>query len=175
MKVFMVFIALVIMNVNMLIFHDDLRICRQIDGQVRTAAENAASGAAMYFDPVRYADGYLVYDTGEARKVIMAQTEKLEEKLADRDSGIHWRAVFYNEDGSGMIMYDDREVESFSFQFPADGSEAELEGIELIREPTVAVRYEIEMEDVFRQPFLRADKAVGTSAYANGHVNPISP
>jgi len=171
MKVFLVFMALVIMNVNTMIFHDDLRAYRQICDQVETAAENSASGAAMYFDLEKYADGYLVYDVEEARSLIKSQAERLEEMYEGLSASVHYRAVFYNEDGSGIMIQDGSNAETFDFAFPVQGQETAVDGEGLIREPSVSVYFELEIDDVFRQPFLKADKADGGSVYSNGHIH----
>ena len=70
MKVFLTFAALFTVSVNMMVFHDDMRIYNGIRGNIESAAENCAHGASTYFDLESYADGSLVYDRDQAAKLI---------------------------------------------------------------------------------------------------------
>ena len=46
MKVFLTFVALFTVSVNMMVFHDDMRIYNGIRGNIESAAENCAHGAS---------------------------------------------------------------------------------------------------------------------------------
>ena len=82
MKVFLTFAALFIVSVNMMVFHDDMRIYNGIRGNVESAAENCAHGASTYFDREEYADGSLVYDKDQAGKLIEnVKAKKKTEKI----------------------------------------------------------------------------------------------
>ncbi len=175
MKVFLTFMALFIVNVNMLVFHDDLRIYNGIKGNIENAAENCAHGASAYFDLERYAEGSLVYDRDQAVRLINDVVTRLEENDAKHFIvGLHVTSYFYDESGICHVLEDGTEAGSFEFEFPyicrygeQDGA-ANWDGKEIvIEEPSVGVFIKADIRDPFRQPFIGTDTVTGYCIYGN--------
>lgn len=174
MKVFLTFMALFIVNVNMMVFHDDMRIYKELNSEVEGAAESCAHGAAMYFDLEKYAEGFLAYDTEQAAELMSA----VKAGCLQKDTGslireLHITARFYDEDGICHVIEDGEETQSFEFQFPyftaeESGDAAKNTGEDtVIDEPSVEVWVTAGINDPFRQPFLKAEAATGYCVYSN--------
>ena len=119
MKVFLTFLALVIVNVNAMIFHDDLRACRGLQNLLDTAAENCAQGAAMYFDREDYAEGYLSFDEDEILDCMEHVRQSCLEKAgSQRILQLRMQVYLYNDLGNCIVLEDGAPVKEYSFSFP---------------------------------------------------------
>ncbi len=179
MKVFLTFMALFIVNINMIVFHDDMRIYNGIKGDIKSAAENCAHGASEYFDLEKYADGYLEYDRDQAAQLIEnVRSRCLENDRKGYINKLHITAYFYDESGVCHIVEDGTEKDRFSFEFPytycVSGNESGGDGDGkriVINEPSVGVFVKAEITDPFRQPFIGADNVTGYCIYGNQAAN----
>lgn len=180
MKVFLIFLALLIVNVNMMVFHDDMRIYREIKESAAEAAENCAHGAAMYFDLESYAEGTLKFDTQQASALIDDVVKRYKESDAGGyTENINVTTRFFDEDGVCSVFENGEKISSFEFDFPyyeknsvseggnAGAGDGAYSGELLVEEPSVEVFIYADIKDPFRQPFLTAESAVGYCVYAN--------
>ena len=175
MKVFLTFLALFIVNINMMVFHDDMRIYNSIKGDIEGAAENCAHGASTYFDIEKYADGELEYDRDQAAALIeRVRSRCLESNKKDLIEELHVTAYFFDESGTCHVVEDGSETSNFKFKFPyvyySEGSSGAGDGAgerTVIEEPSVGVFVEAKIKDPFRQPFIGTDTVTGYCVYGN--------
>jgi hypothetical protein len=168
MKVFITFLALVVVNVNAMVFHDDLRIYKNLQETVETAAENTAHSASMYFDKESYAEGYLVYDTDEVVKWITSVTKRcMENDSTGMINAVHSKVYLFDESGVCHVLEDGVESKSYEFEFPCSsgGDDSKSQ----ITEPSIEVFIQAEINDPFRQPFAEAYEVTGHCVYSNHH------
>lgn len=175
MKVFLTFLALFIVNINMMVFHDDMRIYNGIKGDIESAAENCAHGASTYFDLEKYAEGDLAYDKEQAVSLIEdVKTRCLEKDNKKFIEELHITAYFFDESGTCHIVEDESETSNFRFSFPyvhySEGSSGAGDGAGeriIIEEPSVGVFVKAKIKDPFRQPFIGTDTVTGYCVYGN--------
>ena len=175
MKVFLTFMALFIVNINMMVFHDDMRIYNNIKGDIESAAENCAHGASTYFDLERYAEGILEYDRDQAARLI----DDVKAHCIDSDrkghiKELHITAYFYDGSGICHVVEDGTEKVEFRFEFPytyySEGHSSAGDGGGeriIINEPSVGVFVKAEIRDPFRQPFIGTETVTGYCVYGN--------
>ena len=87
MKVFIIFLGLLLINVTFLTYQGDLSHYMKLRGFLKAVAEECACGAAMYYDEERYSTGELVIDREEAEKYTAYITEKAETLLDGQSKG----------------------------------------------------------------------------------------
>ncbi len=70
MKTFLMFIALFIVNMSFLVYESDLNRYIQLQTYLKAVAEEAACGAAMYYDEEAYSRGFMVINRTEGEKYL---------------------------------------------------------------------------------------------------------
>lgn len=174
MKIFLTFLALFIVNVNMIVFHDDMRVYNGIKGNIENVAENCAHGASTYFDLERYSEGILEYDRNQAVRLMDdVRARCLESDKKGNIKELHIAAYFFDESGICHVVEDGSEKAEFKFEFPytcqssiygnVDGDGDEI----IINEPSVGIFVRAEIIDPFRQPFIAADSVTKYCIYGN--------
>ncbi|MDD3169460.1 MAG: hypothetical protein PHC91_08395 [Eubacteriales bacterium] len=141
MKVFIVFIGLLLINVSFLSYQGDLGRYNRCQGFLKAAAEECAAGAALYYDEAAYSDGQFQFYYEEGRKYIEYILEESKRTMPlPRGSIITYEVVFQDD----YLGY-----ESGSEAGPAGGGEQEPED-----NPSVTVELNAVTDDLFRLPFL---------------------
>ena len=128
MKVFLVFLALFLVNITFLVYQGDMNRYVQIQAFLKAVAEECAAGASLYYDEEEYGRGKMVIDKGEA----MAYGDYIVSR-AEGDPSLG---------GRGSLSWDMEIVD--------DNSEETGEG----NSPSVTVRIHLNTPDLFRLPFL---------------------
>ena len=171
MKVFLTFLAFVIVNVNAMVYHDDLRACRALQNRLDTAAETCAGGVSMYYDREAYAEGFLRFDAQEAlRYMEHVRTELVRQNEQKGLKAIHMRMYLYGDTGTCVVLEDGEISGEFSFTYPLQIEKAPEQGrrsAAVLTEPSVEVQLFAEIEDPFRQPFLTVRKLAAGSIYSS--------
>jgi hypothetical protein len=150
MKVFIVFLGLLIINVSFLSYQGDMGRYVRCQAFLKAVAEECAAGAALYYDEDAYSDGKMRFYYEEGRKYIeyiIAESGK--ESPLPGGSDITYEVEFQDdylgyENGSGS---------------PGGGA-ADSEGI-----PSVTVELTAETEDLFRLPFLAVTEIKRAAKY----------
>ncbi len=167
MKVFIVFLALVLLNVNMMVFQDDYLMYENLQKSVKVIADDCAYGSAMLYDEESYGEGFLKYDTEEATKYIQHVIDKY--NIGTTDSlmkDLHYKAYFFDDFGQCQVLDDGLEKETFGVEYPyifIDDQGYE----EKVSEPMVKVVISVETADVFRFDYLYSPLIIRSSSYAN--------
>lgn len=170
MKIFLTFLALFIVNVNMIVFHDDMRVYNGIKGNIENVAENCAHGASTYFDLESYSEGTLEYDKNQAVRLMDdVKARCLESDKKSYIKELHIAAYFFDESGICHVVEDGSEKMEFKFKFPYTWQNRNIDdGNEIIiNEPSVGVFVKAEIIDPFRQPFIAADSVTKYCIYGN--------
>lgn len=81
MKVFIVFLGLLMVNLNFFAYTSDLNRFEKLEQRLKAAAEDCASGAALYYDHDLYGEGLYHIDQRKAQDYIAAQLEAAEKEL----------------------------------------------------------------------------------------------
>jgi hypothetical protein len=143
MKVFIVFLGLLIINVSFITYHGDLNRYVQLQRYLKDLAEEGAAGVAMYYDEEAYGKGLMIINREEGEKYISFLLDKAEEKLGFLDI----------KDINGDIeIFDDGEG--------AGGPGAT---------PRVTVILRLTVNDMFRLPFLNREQVVTGAQYELAH------
>lgn len=133
MKVFIVFLALLLINVSFLAFHTDMDQYQRLQVYLKAAAEEGAAGGALYQDEESYGQGLLVIDEQEAREYIAYQMGRTEKELSSIGGKVSWEAE----------IFDDEKGYEGCFAYGLD------EGI-----PGIRLSVQVKCGDLFRLPFL---------------------
>ena len=139
MKVFIVFIALLIVNTTFISFAGDMNRYVRLQTYLKAAAEEAAAGAALYYDEEAYSNGIMVINREEGEKYIAAQIAQMERNLNLKE-GESLRAE--------VEILDDREG-------------AADPGVP----PAVTVTLCLTVTDLFRLPFVCREQVVRSARY----------
>lgn len=167
MKVFIVFLSLMIVNIGLIMYQDDHTMFERIEYDIKSTAENCAYGCAMFYNKEAYSEGYLEYDTEEAiRYIDDVLTRKMEQSGESLLQELHYKAYFFDEPGSCRIIEDGNISGAFKVEYPYvliddKGYEETVSG------PLVKVVVTAETEDIFRQDFLYSDTVVRSASYGN--------
>ena len=139
MKVFIVFIALLIANITFISYQGDLNRYGRLQTYLKDVAEEAAAGASLYYDEVAYSHGSMVINREEGQKYI--------EHLLIR---------------AGQTL-DLKEGESLNAEMEIldDSTGAADPGIS----PAVTVTLHLTVTDLFRLPFLTKEQVVRSAKY----------
>lgn len=70
MKSFITFIAILSVAVSIVIYDTDMGAYMQKQEKIKALAEDAAAGAALYYDEYSYGQGYMVFNRKEGIKFI---------------------------------------------------------------------------------------------------------
>lgn len=139
MKVFIVFIAFLIVNTTFITFAGDLNRYVRLQTYMKAAAEEAAAGAALYYDEEAFSRGMMVINREEGEKYISGQIAQIERNL-DLKEGESLRAE--------VEVVDDREG-------AADPGAP----------PAVTVTLCLTVTDLFRLPFVCREQVVRSARY----------
>ncbi|MCI5898471.1 MAG: hypothetical protein SOY83_04035 [Anaerovoracaceae bacterium] len=139
MKVFLVFLALCIVNVNFIVFQGDMSNYLHLQNLMKAAAEECAAGAGLYYDEEAYGEGKMVISEKHAEAYIDSVCENiLSESGLPAGSDLSWE----------LMIHDDR-----------TGRE------EGVRGPSVEVKLTLDTEDLFRLSFLKVTRVVRSAKY----------
>ena len=169
MKVFIVFLALVFVNVNMMIFQNDLSVYKAARNSLKEAAEDCAYAASLYTDDSSYADGYLKFDCEAGIQYIEHRLDEYRNKAGRlRISDISCNVYFFDEYGTCSIFTNGTgsgTISGISYPYSLVSIFGQRE---LITEPCVKVEISAGTSGVFRQEFIHADNTVRSSEYGAG-------
>ena len=167
MKIFIVFMALLIVNMGLITFQDDHTIYENMQYDIKRIADDCAYGSSMFYDMDAYSEGYLQYDTEEAVRYI----ETILHKRLDKDDGgaiekLEYKAYFFNENGICTVIENGGLAEEFTVEYPYSFTD-ENGYEETVTGPLVKVIISAETGDIFRQDFLYANRVARSSSYGN--------
>ena len=150
MKVFIVFLGLLIINVSFLSYQGDMGRYVRCQAFLKAVAEECAAGAALYYDEDAYADGKMRFYYEDGRKCIeyiVAESEK--KSPLPGGSDIAYKVEFQDD----YLGYGGEPGS------PGGGA-AGTEGI-----PSVTVELTAETDDLFRLPFLAVTEIKRAAKY----------
>lgn len=99
MKVFIVFLAIFLINVSFLSYQGDMGRYVRAQSFLKAVAEECAAGAALYYDEDAYSEGRLRFYSGEGRKYIEYIIEESRKEMPlPRGCVITYEADFEDED-----------------------------------------------------------------------------
>ncbi len=139
MKVFIVFLGILIINVSFLSYQGDMGRYLQVQSDLKAMAEECAAGAALYYDEEAYSDGLFEFKYEEGSAYIEFILEESKDKVP----------VIQKSDLSYEVLFQD------------DGLGYE-EGEEI---PSVTVTITAVTEDLFHLPFLEITKIKRAAKY----------
>ena len=130
MKVFIIFVSLLLVNVSALVYQGDLGRYVQEQLLLKEAAEECAAGAALLINQEEYADGKLVFDYEAGQKYALEYLVYIKRNSRVLSAGKIECKVEFEDDHSGYA--------SSNFD----------------KNPAVTVNISVLTEDLFRLPFL---------------------
>lgn len=145
MKTFLVFLALMIVNVSFLSFHTDMTRYQKLQVYLKAAAEEGAAGGSLYQDGDAYRQGKLVIKKDDAEKYAALIMKKAEVELKKSIAG---KVRFTVE------IFDDEKGYAGCDQFGLS------EGV-----PAVRLSLEVKCRDLFRLPFLAVTSVKRSAVY----------
>lgn len=81
MKVFLVFLALLFINLNFFVYSSDLQRYEKIEMRMKAAAEDCAAGSALYYEEETYGEGHFQIDKKRAEDYMYMQLAEAEQDL----------------------------------------------------------------------------------------------
>ena len=146
MKVFIVFMAMMLVLTSFLAFSADMDRYVKLQGHLKALAEECAAGAALFTDEDRYSAGEMVIDYDDAAAYVGFMSD-----MSVRGGPPFWGG----EISSSIRIFDDEKGYSGLETF----------GIKK-HKPTVVVTLEYTAEkDIFRLPFLSEHSLTRTATY----------
>lgn len=146
MKVFIVFLGLLLVNISFLTYQSDMERYVQAQIFLKALAEECAAGAALYYDPKEYSEGKFVFNYDEGRKYAEYLTEIAKAQMPLPQKSELTFQLSFQDDGLG---YQDK-----------DGSARSDHGI-----PAVTAEVTVHTQDLFRLPFLEIEQVTRKSKY----------
>lgn len=150
MKVFIVFLGLLIINISFLSYQGDMGRYVRCQAFLKAVAEECAAGAALYYDEGAYSDGKMRFYYEEGRKYIeyiIAESDK--ESPLPQGSDVTYKVEFQDD----YLGYE-------SGESTTGGGAAGTEGI-----PSVTVELTAETGDLFHLPFLAVTEIKRAAKY----------
>jgi len=144
-KVFLVFFAILILNISFLCQWSDMDRYAVLQKQLKILAEEAASGAALLRDETEYSFGRICIDSASAEAYV-------EHVLAEAEDGPYFGLS--GQLAAELILFDD--VKGYC------GAEAHGVGT---GEPAAVVVLSYQGRDLFRLPFLSVTEIRRTAVY----------
>ncbi len=136
MKVFLVFLGLLIINTGFLAYQGDLGRYVRCQIFMKALAEECAAGAALYYDEEAYSDGELRFYYDESREYIEFLLEESRDRMPlPKGSALYYEAVFEDD----LLGYEEN--------------------------PSVTVSLTAQTEDLFRLPFLEVTEIKRAAKY----------
>jgi hypothetical protein len=136
MKVFIVFIGLLILNVTFITYQGDLNRYVQLQNYLKAVAEECASGASLYYDEEAYSEGLMVINRVEAIKYVEDRVGRAFDSL----------------------NLEEKESLSYDIEIIDDSSGENLS-------PYVIVTLRLNTNDLFRLSFLKVNRVVRSAKY----------
>ncbi|NLP29845.1 MAG: hypothetical protein GX363_01800 [Clostridiales bacterium] len=136
MKVFIVFIGLLILNVTFITYQGDLNRYVQLQNYLKAVAEECASGASLYYDEEAYSEGLMVINRVEAIKYVEDRVGRAFDSL----------------------NLEEKESLSYDIEIIDDSSGESLS-------PYVIVTLRLNTNDLFRLSFLKVNRVVRSAKY----------
>ncbi len=139
MKVFLVFLAMLVVNTTFVVHQGDLNRYVRLQTFLKALCEEAAGGAALYYDEEAYSQGFMVINQEEGEKYIGYLISKAGEslRLNDEDSLT-----------TGIEIVDEKNG-------PLEPGMC----------PSVTVTIYLNSVDLFRLPFIKRDQVIRSARY----------
>ena len=139
MKIFLVFLALCIVDVNFIVFQGDFSHYLQLQNLMKASAEECAAGAGLYYDEEASGMGEMVISKKDAEAYIDAFCKDVRQNSFMPEQGtLSWECT----------IHDDR-----------TGLEEGARG------PSVEVVLTLDTADLFRQSFIKVDRVQRSAKY----------
>ena len=139
MKIFIVFLCVLIVSVGFFIYEGDLSNYLRLRDYIKNLAEEASIAAAMYYDEAGFGQGLYILSETEGEKAVsylMANANRSLSRVRE-----------------GILTY---ELECFDAEKGFDGTD---------RYPSAKVTVTYTCEDLFRLPFLRVTSLTRQGKY----------
>ena len=143
MKVFIVFFALLIINVSFLTYQGDMGRYVRCQAFLKAVAEECAAGAALYYDEEAYSDGRFCFRQEEGLRYIeFILQESDKQMLLPHGSTIAYEVLFQDD------------VEGYEDDSGSGPAGVGPDGESDSPNPSVTVELKAATGDLFRLPFL---------------------
>ena len=165
MKVFMVFLAILIINISFLVYQGDLGRYLRTQTTAKAMAEECGAGAALFYQPAAYGDGYLVSNTEEAIRHIEYVIDHM--KAADnylQDQKIDYTAIFFDDTMTSREYYNGKLIAVAHFGYPYVFTDSNGKQV-TVDSPAVIITIAIPADKIFRMPFLKPGQLIRSSMY----------
>ncbi len=139
MKVFILFLALLIVNVTFISYQGDMNRYVQLQTFLKAVAEEAAAGAALYYDENAYSHGSMIINREEGERYIEDLLTRATVKLQLNEGESLTAETVVMDDNSGAADF----------------------GVS----PSVTVTLRLTVADLFRLPFLEREQVVRSAKY----------
>lgn len=139
MKVFIIFLGMLIINMSFLSYQGDMGRYIRCQAFLKAVAEECAAGAAIYYNESAYSDGWFQFSYEEGQKHIDFIIDKSKKEMNLPDNSILTHEVFFEDDALGYES--DNEI------------------------PSVTVVITAETEDLFSLPFINVTQVERASKY----------
>lgn len=97
MKVFLVFMGILLINLSFLVYNGDMAQYEKMQVFLKATAEDCAAGAALYYDEEKYSKGEWCIREAEAEQFILKKVKFAEEMLGRAYGGVIEYHVLYSE------------------------------------------------------------------------------
>lgn len=165
MKIFIVFLAILILNISFLTYQGDMGRYLRMQNTVKAIAEECGAGAALFFDTPQFAEGYLMAETDEALKhiaYILLNSQPIHE-LSNKGT-LKYQAIFFDDSLRSRTYLNGILQRTIPFTFPyyyVDDQGYEI----IVKAPSVVVTLTLSTEDLFRLPFLEVTEISRSAMY----------
>lgn len=141
MKVFIVFFALLIVNLSFMVYQSDMANYEQVQSYLKATAEECAAGASLYYDEASYSEGRLTFQYQEGEAYVKYLLENQKSNPLGKKAQVQYHMVYEDD----TIGYSGNEI------------------------PSVTVLLKMQTPDLFRLPFLTRTEVVRMAKYELPH------
>jgi len=145
MKIFIVFFAILVLNISFLCFNNDMDRYVKLQSHLKSLAEESAAGASLFKDEEKYSQGILVINDSAAIAYIDFIIKKAMENSQNYRDGIITKSIFFFDDLRGYDQASDLRIDH--------------------QRPCVVVSLTFTGKDMFRLPFICVKSISRTASY----------
>ncbi len=165
MKVFIIFLAILIINISFLVHQGDMGRYLRTQTTVKAIAEECGAGAALFFNEACFGDGFLVAEPEEAVRhieYVIDEAGRTDPYLNGRQ--IDYHVTFFDDSFIAKRFANGVRLPDQPFAYPF--SYVDFNGKEIIIDvPSVVVTVNIEQGMKFRMPFFHTAPVARSAMY----------
>lgn len=173
MKVFIVFLGLLMINLSFVCYQNDMAYYQQLQKELKAVAEECAAGAALYYDEAAYGQGLLVVKDQDAAAYAQYLVDRAQERMKrsvrpamQGQGNIDWTLHILDEKVEGQYRsFHNGHWKIKPISELPDSVRRSRGTWSTVYEPSVVMDLTLHTGDLFRLPFLNVLRVERSAMY----------